>query len=109
VSLVDVERLREIAEVEFSDVVIEAVIPDANELRVFLTDSSFIDVWFSLKLQGRYSFHWERRAVDGTIYRHDNAPHKNWQSVATFPRHFHDGSETDVSESYIREDPEEAL
>jgi Family of unknown function (DUF6516) len=109
VSLVDVERLREIAEVEFSDVVIEAVIPDANELRVFLTDSSFIDVWFSLKLQGRYSFHWKRRAVDGTIYRHDNAPHKNWQSVATFPRHFHDGSETDVSESYISEDPEEAL
>ncbi|MGH8055623.1 MAG: toxin-antitoxin system TumE family protein, partial [Candidatus Entotheonellia bacterium] len=33
-----------------------------------------------------YSFHWERRAIDGRIYRHDNAPHKRWQSVATFPR-----------------------
>jgi Family of unknown function (DUF6516) len=109
VSLVDVERLRQIAEVEFVDIVLEAVIPDINELRIILTDGSFVDVWFSLKLQGRYSFHWERRALDGKIYRHDNAPHKRWESVATFPRHFHDGSETNVSESYLSEVPEQAL
>jgi hypothetical protein len=108
-SLVEVERLREIAEVEFADIVVEALIPDINELRVILTDGSFVDVWFSLKLQGRYSFHWERRAINGKIYRHDNAPHKRWQSVATFPRHFHNGSETDVSESHISAVPEEAL
>ena len=108
-SLVDVERLREIAEVEFADIVVEAWVPDLNELRVVLTDGSFIDVWFSLKLQDRYSFHWERRAIDGTIYRHDNAPHRRWQAVATFPCHFHNGSETDVSESYLSEVPEEAL
>lgn len=108
-SLVDVERLREIAEVEFADIVVEAWVPDLNELRVILTDSSFMDVWFSLKLQDRYSFHWERRAIDGTIYRHDNAPHRRWQAVATFPCHFHNGSETDVSESYLSEVPEEAL
>jgi hypothetical protein len=109
VSLVDVERLRQIAEVEFVDIVVEAVIPDINELRIILTDGSFVDVWFSLKLQGRYSFHWERRALDGTIYRHDNAPHTRWESVATFPRHFHDGSETNVSASYLSEVPEQAL
>jgi Family of unknown function (DUF6516) len=109
VSLVDVERLRQIAEVEFVDIVLEAVIPDINELRLILTDGSFVDVWFSLKLQGRYSFHWERRALDGKLYRHDNAPHKRWESVATFPRHFHDGSETNVSESYLSEVPEQAL
>ncbi len=67
-SLVDVERLREIAEVEFVDLVVEAIIPDINELRIILTDGSFVDVWFSLKLQGRYSFHLERRALDGKIY-----------------------------------------
>ena len=108
-SLVDVERLREIAEVEFVDIVVEAVIPDINELRIILTDGSFVDVWFSLKLQGHYSFHWERRALDGKIFRHDNAPHKRWESVATFPRHFHDGSETNVSASYLSEVPEQAL
>ena len=32
-------------------------IPDINELRIILTDESFVDVWFSLKLQSRYSFH----------------------------------------------------
>jgi Family of unknown function (DUF6516) len=109
VSLVDVEWLREIAEVEFADIVVEAIIPDINELRIILTDGSFVDVWFSLKLEGRYSFHWERRALDGKIYRHDNAPHKRWESVATFPRHFHDGSEMNVLESYLSEVPEQAL
>ncbi len=83
--LVDVERLREIAEVEFADIVVEAYVPDLNELRIILTDGSFVDVWFSLKLAGRYSYHWERRAIDGTIYHHDNAPHKRWQAVETFP------------------------
>jgi hypothetical protein len=109
VSLVDVERLREIAQMEFVGIVVEAIIPDINELRIILTDGSFVDVWFSLKLQGRYSFHWERRALDGKIYRHDNSPHKRWESVATFPRHFHDGSETNVSESHLSEVPEQAL
>ena len=107
--LVDVARLRELAEVEFADIVVEALIPDTNELRIVLKDGSFVDVWFSLKLQGRYSFHWERRAIDGKIYRHDNAPHQRWQSVATFPRHFHDGSEGDVTESSISAVPTEAL
>jgi hypothetical protein len=109
VSLIDVERLREIAEIEFADIVVEAFSPGINELRIILTDSSFVDVWFSLKLQGRYSFRWERRAIDGTIFRHDNAPHRRWEAVATFPRHFHNGSETNVSESYLSAVPEEAL
>ena len=108
-SLVDVDRLREIAQMEFVDIVVEAIIPDINELRVILTDGSFVDVWFSLKLQGRYSFHWERRALDGKLYRNDNSPHRRWESVATFPRHFHDGSETNVSESQISEIPENGL
>ncbi len=87
-SRVDVDRLREIAEVEFSDVVEEAIVPFANELRIILRDGSFLDVWFSLKLPDRYSYHWERRGIDGKIFRHDNAPHKNWQFVATFPNTF---------------------
>lgn len=108
-ALVDTERLSEIAEIEFSDIVVEAVRPDVNELRIMLSDGSFVDVWYSLKLSGRYSYHWERRAIDGTIYRHDNAPHRRWQVVETFPRHFHDGSETHVCESCLSEAPEEAL
>ena len=38
--LVDAERLREIAEVEFADIVAEAFVPDVNELRIILTDGS---------------------------------------------------------------------
>jgi hypothetical protein len=108
-SLVDVEQLREIAEVEFADSVVEAFATDINEPRIVLKDGSFVDVWFSLKLSHRYSYHWERWAIDGTIHRHDNAPHRRWRSVATFPQHFHNGSEFNVSESTISQDPQEAL
>ena len=108
-SLVNVGRLREIAEVEFADIVADAYVPDLNELRLVLIDGSFVDAWFSLKLAGRYSFHWEHRAIDGTIYRHDNAPHQGWQYVTTFPRHFHDGREDNVVESHLSESPEQAL
>ena len=45
----------------------------------------------------------------GRSTRHDNSPHKRWESVATFPKHFHDGSEMNVSESHLSEVPEEAL
>jgi hypothetical protein len=108
-NIIDVEQLRTIAEVEFADIVIQAYVPDLNELRIIFNDGSFMDVWFSLKLEGRYSYHWERKAIDGAIYRHDNAPHKRWQSVITFPRHFHNGDENEVVESHISAKPEEAL
>lgn len=107
--IVDVERLRRIAEVEFSDIVLDAYAPDINELRIILLDDSFVDVWFSLKLLDRYSYHWERSAIDGSIYRHDNAPHNRWQVVSTFPNHFHDGSEANVVESHLDQNPERAL
>ena len=106
---VDLDLLREIAEVEFADIVEQAYSPDINELRIILADGSFVDLWFSLKLEGRWSYHWERRALDGRIYRHDNSPHKRWQRVKTFPKHFHDGNEEQVIESSISDVPEEAL
>ena len=110
-TLVDVKKLKEIAEVEFDEFVLDVEVIDINELRITLRENSFIEVWFSLKLEGRYSFHWERKAIDGTIYRHDNAPHKRWRHIRTFPKHFHDGSEADedCKESHISNHPEKAL
>ena len=107
--MIDIARLRELAEVEFADIVVEGFRTNLNELRIVLVDGSFIDVWFSLALKGRYSYHWERTALDGTIYRHDNAPHKRWESIETFPKHFHQWSEDHVVVSYISNDPEQGL
>ena len=106
--IVNVQTLKDIAEIEFSYIV-EDVIVDLNELRIMLVDASFIDVWFSLKLKGRYSYHWERRFIDGSIYRHDNAPHLRWKDIPTFPKHFHNGSEDIVISSHISDNPELAL
>lgn len=66
-------RLAFIALREFPHIVVGTEIVE-GKLRIFITDDSFIDVWFSEKREGVYAYHWERRMVDGTIYRHDNLP-----------------------------------
>ena len=104
---VNLRQLRQVAETEFADIVVDVWIPDVSTMRIMLRDGSFIDVWYSLKLTNRYSYHWERQAIDGTIYRHNNAPHRRWQAVSTFPNHFHDGSEMQVTASYISAAPED--
>lgn len=104
-----IQTLQNIVECEFADIVCGTAKGDGNELRIFLNDGSFVDIWFSMKLQGRYSYHWERRAVDGTLYRHDNAPHLKWREISTFPKHYHDGTEDNVTASYINDDPEQAI
>ena len=39
----------------------------------------------------------------------DNAPHEKWKTVSTFPKHCHDGSESNVVSSKIPDDPSAAL
>jgi len=92
----------------FSDIVLDVqqrFTPSGaiERLRIFLLDDSFVDVWLSMS--GKYSFHWEHRHVRGLIHRHDNAPHVKWKNIKTFPKHFHDGNDDNVKESYIPNDP----
>ena len=107
--IIDLLPLKDIAEIEFSGIVKDVIISDLNTLRIILNDESFVDVWYSLKLENRFSYHWERRHIDGSIYRHDNAPHKQWENVSSFPKHFHNGSEDYVIESNIDETPGDGL
>ena len=92
--------IREVTKVELASGVIVKV-------RVVFVDSSFLDVYWSSS--GRYSLHYERRHIDGTVYRHDNAPHEKHRHIKTFPKHFHRGSEDRVEESYLPEDPIKAV
>ena len=113
------EPLREIYDwlvragaVEFGDIV-EDVVPVEPvpglmvKVRVLFTDGSFLDIYWSPS--GRYSLHYERRHIDGTLYRHDNAPHEKHRHIKTFPRHYHEGSEDNVRESHLPSDPVEAV
>jgi hypothetical protein len=77
-----------------------------EKMRMRLKDETFVDVWVNPSAT-RYAFHWERRARRGTIYRHDNAP--DFPDIATFPKHFHNGSEDAVEESYFDDDLATAL
>jgi hypothetical protein len=89
------EQLRRIAEVEFADIVVQTNFIGAK-LRVLLTDASYVDVWASRKIGGRFGFHWERQHLDGTLYRYDNFPDTQWAQVSTFPFHYHDGDQENV-------------
>jgi len=75
------------------------------KLRLGIVDGSVIDCFYSNS--GKHSYHWDRRGLDGSLYRHDNAPHARWRHVRTFPKHFHSGSEDpkDIRESTISDDP----
>ncbi len=107
------KTLETISQREFGDIVVSAQIISLPtgmplKLRFDIVDGSLLDVFISAS--GRYSYHWERRLIPANdLYRHDNAPHKKWQYVATFPKHFHDGSEDNVVESHISDVPEDAI
>ncbi len=104
----DLERLGRLAETEFLEIVLSTTITE-EKLRVVLVDGSYIDFWWSGQIQGRYAYHWERGQIDGTIYRHDNIPHLQWQAVSSFPKHFHAGAQHTVVGSEISDNPEQGL
>jgi hypothetical protein len=109
------ERYEEISKIiqrEFSEIIISLEIlylPSglAQKIRVYLVDYTFVDIWFSKK--GRYSFHWEARLVRNVIYRFDNAPHKKWIKISTFPHHFHDRNDKNVKPSNLPFKLEDAI
>jgi hypothetical protein len=96
--------LKRIIDTEYADISSDSII-SRSKIRAFLHDDSFIDVWFSQKISGRFSYHWERRHIDSFMYRHDNFPDVNWQRVSTYPKHFHNSSQDAVEESHIDENP----
>lgn len=93
-----IEDIKRIAEIEFSDIVNSTSHIDFK-LRIILVNNSFMDVYLSQRLPERFGFHWECMDESKTFYRYDNFPDKNWHSVATFPYHFHNGSQNSVDAS----------
>lgn len=101
-------ELERIAREEFADLVVDVHRIDAK-LREFVIDESYVDFWWSDVQEGRFAHHWNREQMDGTIYRHDNSPHKRWADIATFPRHNHREREESVTGSFLPEEPPEAV
>ncbi len=94
---------------DFSDIILDVSELGENSFKIIFKDSSFLTVWFSLKLEDKYSYHWERRNLDGKIFRHDNASHLKWKEISTYPKHFHNGSEEYVEASSLSYNYEKAL
>ena len=97
------DEIRRIAEVEFASIVTDAEVMGVK-LRIILTDTSYVDVWVSKKLENRFGFHWERGHLDRTLYRYDNFPDTDWKYIPTYPFHFHDGSQDAVKAPSFSQD-----
>lgn len=103
-------KLKSIAESEYHDIVTSTQILGKRtigsaKLRITFKDHTYLDVWLSPS--GKYSYHWEQRALRGIIYRHDNAP--DYPRIKTHPQHLHDGDEKNVQSSYIDTNPSNAI
>ena len=96
------EEIRIIVEDRFLDVVEEILELSFEKIRLILEDSSFVDIRVSRKVKNRFDFHWERRHVDGTIYRYDNFPDTKFKKLTTYPYHFHDKNEGAAKSSPFR-------
>ncbi len=104
--MIDLTKLKRIIGIEFHDVLGGSGTDIYHDkIRAFIKDGSFVDIWFSRKIPGRFSYHWERGHIDNRIYRHDNFPDPRWKKISTFPKHFHNGSQTHVEKSLIDNDP----
>lgn len=93
---------------EFPDIT-ELVEQVYGKVRVHLTDGSYLDIWLSQKMLGRFAYHWEHRHINGGIHRHDNRPHKHLKNMKSFPKHFHNGNEENITESSIPDEPTEGV
>lgn len=102
--MVDILKLKRIVDIEYGDITLDSNIYH-DKLRIFIKDGSVADIWFSNKIPGRFSYHWERGQIDGKMYRHDNFPDPCWKGVSTYPKHFHNGSQKNTEESRINDDP----
>jgi len=106
--MTDLSRIKRIVDIEYARIVVSSEIFH-DKLRIYITDGSFADIWFSTKIPGRFSYHWEKKHIDGKIYRHDNFPDPRWKRLSTFPKHFHDGFQKRVRKSQISDDPVRAI
>ena len=76
--------------------------PSPEKVRFVLQDKSFVDIRISQRIRNRFDFHWERRHVDGTIYRYDNFPDTKFKKLSTYPYHFHEKKEAMAKSSPFR-------
>ena len=102
-----------IAQREFKDIIAGGSIwrlsnVEALKLRLQLIDDSCLEA--NVSSTERYSYHWERRLIGhADFYRFDNGPHVAWKNIASFPAHFHNGSNEQVEASYVSREPSEAI
>ena len=57
--MADLGKLKRIVDIEYNDITRDSSIHH-DKLRAFIRDGSVVDIWFSKKIPGRFSYHWGR-------------------------------------------------
>ena len=105
----ELDVLTDAAREAAADLIVEILEPSPYKRRFMFRDKSFLDTYLSVSRKNVYAFHYERRHLDGTLFRVDNYPHHSAVKAKSFPHHFHDGSDRKVKSSAFGTAPEEVL
>jgi len=79
------ERIRQVTEKEFPDILKTKPSLVGMKLRIYLIDSSLLDIYYHPKGK-KYSFHWQKKTESIRI---NTAPHH--RDIVSYPRHVHTG------------------
>ncbi len=60
--MINLSRIKRIIDIEYARIVVSSEIFH-NKLRIYITDGSYADTWFSTKIPGRFSYDWEKRHI----------------------------------------------
>ena len=101
--MLTLDEAEKIADREFGDVVTTCV-RIGHKTRSHLKDGSFVDLYLSSVIPGRFGIHWERRQTNAGILRYDNTPNTKWKDVRGFPFHVHRSKYANVVPSEFSED-----
>jgi hypothetical protein len=70
--MIDLAKIKRIIDIEYHDIL---ATPGTDiyhdKIRAYILDGFVVDIWFSKKIPGRFSYHWERRHIDGKLYQQE--------------------------------------
>ncbi len=68
--MIDLTKIKRIIDIEYHDILASSGTDIYHDkIRAYILDGSVVDIWFSKKIPGRFSYHWERRHINGKLVR----------------------------------------
>ena len=66
--MIDLTKIKRISDIEYHDILAGSGTDICRDkIRAYILDGSVVDIWFSKKIPDRFSYHWEKRHINGDL------------------------------------------